>query len=88
MPPLIKIIWLSAEALPYDGAPHLANQPNPITLAAADQSERLDVIMLLSASPTRSLIVLLPSGSEEEVDIDGTEGMIPGVEEEPPMLCI
>lgn len=83
--PQITTMRLSAAAVPNDGAPHLANQPNPITLATAEQLEALNVILSLTASPTRSATVLILS-SEEEMEDDGTESRRPRVEEEPTVV--
>lgn len=58
--PLIATIHLSSDPLSDDGVPQLENKSNPITLAAADQLEPLEVILSLTASPTCSATVPIP----------------------------
>lgn len=78
--PLITTIRLSSAALPDDGAPHLPNQPNPITLATVDQPKPLAVILQPAASPTRSASVSILRLEEEE-EVDGAESR--PIEQEP-----
>lgn len=85
VPPLVTYIRIFSEPIPDDGALHLANQPNLITMATVDQPEPLDVILSIAASPTCSAIVPLPSDSmeEEDCEIDTTDCVCQGVEKVP-----
>lgn len=68
--------------MPSDGTPHLANQPNPITIDAADQPESLGLILQIAASPTRSAIVPMPSRSMDSTEeVDGADNVRQDIKE-------